>query len=129
MHRDRPDLGQVLPHHMERPTANYRLVAGALGNPELLDVFVERDGGLAQQPAGPAIAPTRAGYRADIVGAPPPDLVAHGSHTLTGASGRGPGWAAQAGSRTEGIQHVRLGAGGWARPVGARECNVHKSRA
>ena len=49
--RDRTDLGQVLPHHVQRAAADDGIVADAHGHPELLDCLVERDGRLGQQPA------------------------------------------------------------------------------
>src|ERR1700687_614978 len=48
IHRDRPDLGKVLPHHVECSTADHHLVVGSFGIPEFLDVLVEGDGGLTQ---------------------------------------------------------------------------------
>ena len=47
--RDRPDLGQVLPHYVQRAAAARCRVSGKLGHAEFLYVLVEGDGGLAQQ--------------------------------------------------------------------------------
>ncbi len=88
VHRHRADLGQVLPHHVQRPAAYDLVVAEPLGDPELLDVLVQGDGGLAQHPAGGDVLGDQAGDGPDVAGAGPPDDVLHRPHTL--AAGLGP---------------------------------------
>src|SRR6516164_2348703 len=41
VNRDGADLGEILPHNVQRPASNDRAVNGTLGYAELLDVLVE----------------------------------------------------------------------------------------
>src|SRR5690606_3517839 len=50
IHCDRTDLGEVFPHHVQGAAADDGAVVIPLGDPELLDVLVQRDGGLGEQP-------------------------------------------------------------------------------
>ena len=88
VHRHRADLGQVLPHHVQRPAAHHLVVAEPLGDPELLDVLIQGDGGLAQHPAGRDVLGDQAGDGPDVAGAGPPDDVLHRPHTLAAGAGR-----------------------------------------
>ena len=75
--RDRADLGQVLPQHVHRAAADDRAVARALRDPELLDVLVERDGRLGQQPPVGDVHVDQPPDAAHVGGSGPPDGYLH----------------------------------------------------
>src|SRR5215831_21337648 len=81
--RDRPDLGQVLPHDVKSPAANDLAVANALGDPELLYILVQGDGGLGQQPPGTDVVVYQPADRSHVPGPRASDHILHRPHTLT----------------------------------------------
>ena len=87
--RDRPDLGEVFPQDVQRPAAD-DVPAGFLhGDPEFLDVLIQRDRGLAEQAAGAHVRVDQAADSRDVRGTRLPDRVSHGGSTIAGAiSGR-----------------------------------------
>src|SRR5215472_16373629 len=81
-YRDRPDLGQVLPHDMESPAPDDFAVGDVLRDPELLYVLVEGDGGLGEQPPGTDVAFHQRDDRPHVLGSRTSDRVFHCPHTL-----------------------------------------------
>src|SRR5690606_9486964 len=67
VNRDRPDLRQVFPHHVQRPAAHDLLIRGADRHAELLHVLVEGDRRLVEQPrAGTPVDVDEPANAADI---------------------------------------------------------------
>jgi hypothetical protein len=103
VHRDRPDLGQVLPHHVQGPAPDDHAVGSTFGHPEVLHVLVQRHGGLTEQPTGLDVDVHQPGDRPHILGPCPPDRVvhraAHPSRSGTAPQPRPPRQAVRAGQR------------------------------
>jgi len=75
----RADLGEVFPQHVQRAAAHDGAV-GPFGDPELLDVLVERHGRLVQQPPGSGVGVDQFADRPDVAGSRAPDRVVHCLH-------------------------------------------------
>ena len=84
--RDGPDLGQVLPQHVQGPAADNEPVGLLLGHPEFLDVLVQHDGCLAEQAPGPHVRVDQAADPRDVGGTRLPDRISHGGSTLAGTA-------------------------------------------
>ena len=75
----RANLREVLPEHVQRAAADH--LAAALGDPELLHVLVQGDGGLLQKPgSGARVGVDQAPDRPDVrrAGTPDDDLACPG---------------------------------------------------
>jgi hypothetical protein len=82
-HRDRADLGEILPHDVQRAAADDLAVrSGAARHPELLDVLVQRDRCLAQQAARGNVGVYQGADRPHVTGLRSPDHIFHRLATL-----------------------------------------------
>jgi hypothetical protein len=85
--RDRTDLGEVLPHHVQRAAPDDGTVADAHGHPEFLDRLIDRDGRLGQQPALDRVRVDQGSDRGDVGGDRTPN---HHIHVKQGMPRRYP---------------------------------------
>src|SRR5690242_21766760 len=86
-HRDRTDLSQVLPHHVQRAAADHLVVLRSHGDPELLHRLVQRDRRLAEQPTVHRVRVDERPDRLDVRGPGAPDVHVHGYVPSRGTQG------------------------------------------